>query len=210
MEHWQPVGTVYGCLLNFQRECDLWAPRMAQDPHKGPPRAPVLYVKSANTFNPSGTLMLQDGVKEVDIGATLGLVMGDHGTPHSVVLLNDWSVPHDSYYRPPVKFRCRDGYLGCGSPPVPWAHLNLASLSITVQLNGQRVQTVRLSELVRPVERLLADVGEFMSLQAGDVLMLGTDVLANGQRPRAREGDTVCLSAPGFAPWVQTVQKEAA
>jgi 5-oxopent-3-ene-1,2,5-tricarboxylate decarboxylase/2-hydroxyhepta-2,4-diene-1,7-dioate isomerase len=42
---------------------------MAQDPHKGPPKAPVLYVKSANTFNPSGTLMLQDGVHEVDIGA---------------------------------------------------------------------------------------------------------------------------------------------
>jgi 5-oxopent-3-ene-1,2,5-tricarboxylate decarboxylase/2-hydroxyhepta-2,4-diene-1,7-dioate isomerase len=63
---------------------------------------------------------------------------------------------------------------------------------------------------VRPVERLLADVGAFMSLQAGDVLMLGTDVLANGQRPRAHAGDTVCLSAPGFAPWVQTVQKEAA
>jgi 5-oxopent-3-ene-1,2,5-tricarboxylate decarboxylase/2-hydroxyhepta-2,4-diene-1,7-dioate isomerase len=87
--------------------------------------------------------------------------------------------------------------------------LDLASLSITVQLNGQRVQTVHQSELVRPVARLLVDVAEFMSLQAGDVLMVGTDVLANGQRPRARAGDTVCLSAPGFAPWVQTVQGEA-
>ncbi len=210
MKHWQPVGTVYGCLLNFQREWDLWTPRMAQDPHKGPPRAPVLYVKSANTFNPSGTLMLQDGVKEVDIGATIGLVMGAQGTPHSAVLLNDWSVPHDSYYRPPVKFRCRDGYLGCGSPPVPWSKLDLASLSITVQINGQRVQTVRLSELVRSVDQLLADVAEFMTLQAGDVLMLGTDVLESGQRPRARAGDTVCLMVPGFAPWVQTVQAEAA
>ena len=210
MKHWQPAGTVYGCLLNFQREWDLWGPRMSQDPHKGPPKAPVLYIKSANTFNPSGTLMLQDGVQEVDIGATLGLVMGAHGTPHSAVLLNDWSVPHDSYYRPPVKFRCRDGYLGCGSPPVPWATLNTSGLSITVQLNGQRVQTVQLSELVRPVARLLADVAEFMSLQAGDVLMLGTDVLANGQRPRARAGDTVCLTVPGFAPWVQTVQGESA
>jgi 5-oxopent-3-ene-1,2,5-tricarboxylate decarboxylase/2-hydroxyhepta-2,4-diene-1,7-dioate isomerase len=209
MKHWQPAGTVYGCLLNFQREWDLWTPRMAQDPHKGPPKAPVLYVKSANTFNPSGTLMLQDGVKEVDIGATLGLVMGAYGAPHSAVLLNDWSVPHDSYYRPPVKFRCRDGYLGCGSPPVPLPTLDLALLSITVQVNGQRVQTVRLSELVRPVEQLLAGVTEFMTLQASDVLMLGTDVLANGQRPRARAGDTVCLTAPGFTPWVQTVQGEA-
>jgi 5-oxopent-3-ene-1,2,5-tricarboxylate decarboxylase/2-hydroxyhepta-2,4-diene-1,7-dioate isomerase len=210
MKHWQPAGTVYGCLLNFQREWDLWAPRMAQEPHKGPPKAPVLYVKSANTFNPSGTLVLQDGVQEVDIGATLGLVMGADGTPDSVVLLNDWSVPHESYYRPPVKFRCRDGYLGCGSPPVSWAAVAMESMSITVQLNGQRVQTVQLLGLVRPVARLLADVAEFMTLQAGDVLMLGTDVLANGQRPRARVGDTVCLTAPGFTPWVQTVQGEAA
>ena len=210
MKPWQPTGTVYGCLLNFQREWDLWAPRMGQDPYKGPPRAPVLYVKSANTFNPSGTLLLQDGVHEVDVGATLGLVMGGHGAPDSVVLLNDWSVPHDVYYRPPVKLRCRDGFLGCGPSPLPWSHLDLRSLSITVELNGQPVQTVPLSELVRPVERLLADVSEFMSLQAGDVLMLGTDVLANGQRPRARAGDTVGLRAPGFAPMVQTVQKEDA
>jgi 5-oxopent-3-ene-1,2,5-tricarboxylate decarboxylase/2-hydroxyhepta-2,4-diene-1,7-dioate isomerase len=210
MKQWQPAGTVYGCLLNFQREWDLWVPRMAQDPHKGPPKAPVLYVKSANTFNPSGTLTLQDGVQEVDIGATLGLVMGAHGTPDGVVLLNDWSVPHESYYRPPVKFRCRDGFLGCGSPAVPWTTLDIAGLSITVQLNGQHVQTVQLSELVRPVARLLADVAEFMSLQTGDVLMLGTDVLANGQRPRARAGDTVCLTVPGFAPLTQTVQGEAA
>jgi 5-oxopent-3-ene-1,2,5-tricarboxylate decarboxylase/2-hydroxyhepta-2,4-diene-1,7-dioate isomerase len=209
MKHWQPAGTVYGCLLNFQREWDVWAPRMNQDPHKAPPRAPVLYIKSANTFNPSPHLVLQDGVTELEIGATLGLVMGAQGTPEQLVLLNDWSQAHDSYYRPPVKFRCRDGYLGCGSPPVLWTGQDMGAVRITVQVNGQGVQTVDLSTLVRPVEQLLADVAAFMTLQAGDVLMLGTDVLASGQRPRARAGDTVCLSAPGFAPWVQTVQGEA-
>ncbi len=75
MNHWQPQGTVYGTLLNFRREWDLWAPRMTQDPHKAAPQAPVLYVKSANTFNPGKVLVLQDGVNEVDIGACWGLVM---------------------------------------------------------------------------------------------------------------------------------------
>ena len=74
---WQPRGTVYGALLNFQREWNLWAPRMSEDPHKGAPKAPVLYVKPANTFSPAGqSLRLQDGVTEVDIGATMGLVIG--------------------------------------------------------------------------------------------------------------------------------------
>ena len=77
MNPWMPQGTVYGTLLNFRREWDFWAPRMTQDPHKAPPKAPVLYVKSANTFAPAGQdLLLQDGVQEVDIGATLGLLIG--------------------------------------------------------------------------------------------------------------------------------------
>ena len=46
MSPWTPQGTVYGTLLNFRREWDLWSPRMTQDPHKAPPKAPVLYVKT--------------------------------------------------------------------------------------------------------------------------------------------------------------------
>lgn len=50
---WMPAGTVYGTLLNFQREHALWAPRMHEAPYKAPPKAPVLYVKTANTFTPT-------------------------------------------------------------------------------------------------------------------------------------------------------------
>lgn len=201
---WLPQGTVYGTLLNFRREWDVWAPRMAQDPYKAAPQAPVLYVKSANTFNPDAVLVLQDGITEVDIGATLGLVMGADGQPEHAVLLNDWSVPHTSYYRPPVKFRCRDGYLGVGARR-PWAEVDLAGLGLQVVCNGTCVQRVDFAQLMRPVAQLLADVAEFMTLQAGDVLMLGTDCLDGGLRPRARAGDTVTLEAVGFAPLSQTV-----
>jgi 5-oxopent-3-ene-1,2,5-tricarboxylate decarboxylase/2-hydroxyhepta-2,4-diene-1,7-dioate isomerase len=201
---WQPQCTVYGPLLNFRREWDLWAPRMTQDPYKAAPQAPVLYVKSANTFNASGELVLQDGITEVDIGATLGLVMGADGQTESVVLLNDWAVPHASYYRPPVKFRCRDGYLGLGTLR-PWADLDVNELRLRVTLNGAVVQTVDFSQLKRNLAQLLVDVAEFMSLQAGDVLMLGTDCLEDGTRPRARAGDTVRIEAAGFAPLSQTL-----
>ena len=199
---WQPQGTVYGSLLNFRSEWALWAPRMTADPYKAPPQAPVLYVKSANTFNPAGhDLLLQDGVTEVDIGATLGLVMGPQNLVEAVGLLCDWSVPHTSYYRPPVKFRCRDGYLGLPESPTACDRLSdWASLSIEVRCNGEPVQTLSLRDLRRPIETLLADVAEFMTLQPGDVLMVGTDCLSDGNRPRARAGDTVDLSAPGLCP----------
>lgn len=206
MTPWTPSGTVYGTLLNFRREWDMWSPRMAQDPHKAPPKAPVLYVKSANTFCPAGQdLLLQDGVNEVDIGATLGLVMGAQAQVVGAALLNDWSVPHTSYYRPPVKFRCRDGFLGLPQQITPGQVQDWATLQIAVRRNGELVQSVDLHQLMRDVPKLLADVGEFMTLQPGDVLMVGTDCLADGTRPCARAGDQVEISAHGFASVVTTV-----
>ena len=199
MTPWTPKGTVYGTLLNFRREWDLWAPRMTQDPHKAAPKAPVLYVKSANTFSPAGhDLLLQDGVTEVDIGATLGLVMGDDGQVAGAALLGDWSVPHASYFRPPVKFRCRDGFLALPERVTPGQLPDWASTQIVVHCNGTLVQTVLLSALMRDLPTLLGDVCEFMTLQPGDVLMVGTDCLSDGSRPRAKSGDRVEISAPGF------------
>ncbi len=210
MNAWSPKGTVYGTLLNFRREWDLWAPRMTQDPHKAPPKAPVLYVKSANTFCPAGQdLLLQDGVSEVDIGATLSLVIGAQAQVVGAALLNDWSVPHTSYYRPPVKFRCRGGFLGLPAQVTAGQVQDWAALQLEVRRNGERVQTVQLGDLMRNIPTLLADVGEFMTLQPGDVLMVGTDCLADGTRPRAKAGDRVEISASGFAPVVTTVRGAA-
>ena len=53
--------------------------------------------------------------------------------------------------------------------------------------------------MMRGIPQLLADVGEFMTLQPGDVLMVGTDCLLDGTRPRAKAGDRVEISAPGFS-----------
>ncbi len=203
---WQPTGTVYGTLLNFRREWDLWCPRMTQDPYKAGPQAPVLYVKTANTFSPAGQdLVLQDGVTEVDIGATLGLVIGTDGQVAGAALLDDWSVPHASYYRPPVKFRCRDGFLALPEQVTAGQVSDWAALQIAVHCNGDLVQTMDLRELVRGLPELLADVGEFMTLQPGDVLMVGTDCLADGTRPRAQAGDRVEISARGFTAVVTTL-----
>jgi 5-oxopent-3-ene-1,2,5-tricarboxylate decarboxylase/2-hydroxyhepta-2,4-diene-1,7-dioate isomerase len=205
---WQPEGTVYGTLLNFRREWDIRAPRMTEDPHKAAPKAPVLYVKSANTFNPAGhDLLLEDGIREVDVGGTLGLVIGDDGQVAAGALLCDWSVPHMSYYRPPIKFRCRDGYLALPLQTTACQNLSdWSSLEIEVRLNDAVVQRVRLSSMVRDLQALLTDVGEFMSLQPGDVLMVGTDCLPDGSRPKARPGDRIMISAPGFVSLQQTVR----
>ena len=229
-----PDGTVYGTLLNFKHELALWASRAAEPPYKARPQAPALFIKTANTFSPNGAaIALPVSVPEVEIGASIGLVIGDsegfrplpsvdrppHAMnneasvklPHGVgcVLLNDLSIPHDSYYRPPVKFKCLDGFLGIGPRCVPLAEVgDINALTLEVRINGELRQTVEFSGLVRHAAALLAEVNAFMTLQPCDILMLGSDCLADGTRPRARVGDRIEISAPGFAPLVNTLVRE--
>ena len=193
-----PEGTVYGTLLNFGRERDQWAAQMGAVPYKAPPKAPVLYVKTANTFSASGKAVpVPPQVPQVEIGASLGMVMGASGQPEGFVLLNDFSVPHSSFFRPPVKFKCLDGFLGVGSQAVEAALLrDPASVQLEVRVNGALVQTVDFAGLVRNAANLLADVTDFMALTQGDVLMLGCDSLPGGGRPMARVGDRVGISSP--------------
>jgi 5-oxopent-3-ene-1,2,5-tricarboxylate decarboxylase / 2-hydroxyhepta-2,4-diene-1,7-dioate isomerase len=199
-----PGGTVYGTLLNFRREHALWAPRMHEAPYKAPPNAPVLYIKTANTFTRSGhAISLAPGVTEVEVAASLGLVAGEGGVVAGAVLLNDVAVPHESYYRPPVKFRCVDGFLGVGDAVRPVASLDeLSSLVLELRVDGVMRQRTALADLIRDAATLWADVNAFQSMRPGDVLMVGTDCLEDGTRPRVKVGDAVEITATGFSPLV--------
>ena len=227
---WLPRGTVYGTLLNFRRECALWAPKMVEPPYLAAPRAPVLYVKTANTFAPAGAAVSVTG--EAQLGATLGLVIGGFESNEALagasqaqgainheadaltrvagcVLIDDLSLPHASYYRPAIRWRNRDGFLVCAPAVTPAHEVDLKTLTIEARVNGVRVQTVDLSTLVRDAASLLSDVSAFMTLQPGDVLLLGTDCLPDGTRPHAKAGDHVEISAPGLTALVHTLAREA-
>ncbi|MDI3384369.1 fumarylacetoacetate hydrolase family protein [Xenophilus aerolatus] len=204
MSYW-PTGTVYGVLLNFRAEVEALAPQMDQPPYKAPPKAPVLYVKTANTWTPSGAAVpVPAHVPEVEVGATVGMVMGERGTVAGHVLMNDFSVPHASFFRPPVKFKCLDGFLGIGGALRTGG--DPAGFVVEVRIDGELRHTADFSHLVRPAARLLADVGEFMTLRAGDVLLLG----CNAGRPLAKVGQRIEVSAAGFEPLFNTLAKEAA
>ncbi|MBN8758487.1 MULTISPECIES: fumarylacetoacetate hydrolase family protein [unclassified Variovorax] len=196
-----PRGTVYGTLLNFRREVDAWQPRMDKTPYNAAPKAPVLYVKPANTWTPSGgAIAVPARVPEVEIGATVAAVVGEDGEVAGYVLVNDLSIPHESFYRPPVKFKCLDGFFGLASGLRSAAEAGEPSqFRLTVKTNGAVVQTIDFAEMVRPAARLLADIGEFMTLRDGDWLLLGLDITADGRRPRAQVGDRIEISSPGFA-----------
>ncbi|RZL87055.1 MAG: fumarylacetoacetate hydrolase [Variovorax sp.] len=201
-----PAGTVYGVLLNFRAEFAALAPQMNQPPYQAPPKAPVLYVKTANTWSPHGSaIAVPAHVPDVEVGATIGMVIGADSDVEGFVLMNDLSIPHASFFRPPVKYKCLDGFLGLG-PAMRDAQevADPAEFRLEVRINGELRQSVDFSQMVRSASQLLAEVGEFMTLAHGDVMMLGCDA----GRPLARAGDRIEISAPGFEMLVNTLLGE--
>ncbi len=197
-----PVGTVYGCLLNHRAALTALGDAVCQPPYKAPPKAPVLYIKPRNCHIGHGApIIVPPGIEALEIGATLGLVIGrtacrvSEADAMSVVagytVCNDVSVPHALYYRPSLRFKCRDSFLPMGPSIVAARHVaHPDGLDVAVSVDGQCVQRASTSGMQRACARLLADVSEFMTLSPGDVLMLGVPHGA----PQARAGQTVSIT----------------
>lgn len=223
MTHPPPSGTVYGVLMNCDSEWRALGAAMAGAPYKGEPRAPVLYIKPANTFSADGDrVVLPTGCDSAEAWASIGLVLGRalHGAAEDEALaavagarlVIDWTLPHPdplaSFYRPPVRLKAWDGALGLGSAQQPLAALALPlqALRITLHVDGQH-HALGFDALRRPPARLLAEVSQFMRLDAGDMLLIGAPL----PRPRVQAGQTLQATAEGLGDLTQTlVRGEAA
>jgi len=102
----------------------------------------------------------------------------------------DLSVPKADLYRPPVVEKCWDHSLPIG----PWIVdrnnvLNPGRLALRTIVNGRLVHSRTLDDLVRPILKLITDVTEFMSLHAGDVLLVGYPLNV----PTAGAGDAIAV-----------------
>jgi len=198
-------GNVYGVLLNQRGALAALGAAASQPPYKAPPKAPVLYIKPRNTLNgPGGAVAVPADAPELEVGATLGVVIGrtacrvaaaealDYVAGYTIV--DDVSVPHASFFRPSVRLKARDGF--CCIGPEVVARTRIAdpdALDIRVYVDGKLVQSGGTRELVRPVRQLIADVTDFMTLAPGDLLLVGVPPGA----PRVRAGQGVAIEIDG-------------
>lgn len=192
-------GRVYGTLLNYKGALAELGEAMHQPPYHQPPIAPVLYIKPQNTLIGHGQpIPMPEDASELEVGAALGVVIGRRATRVSeeealhfvtgYTVVNDVSIPQDSFHRPPVMQKDRDGFCPLG----PWviqryAVANPDALEVRVFINGELRQQNSTQNLIRPVARLIADVTEFMTLDEGDVLLAGVPEGA----PLAKVGDRI-------------------
>lgn len=197
--------TVYGVLLNDTATLQRLDAELHRPPYLQPPRAPVLYVKPRNTFAAEGDVVgVPTDPGEVRVNATLGLVIGRRATrvraadaaAHvaGLVIASDLALPHENLHRPAIRQRCRDGFLPLGAVvPVPRS-FDITRVSVRSFVNDGLAHERGFSAMVRSPDRLLQDVTEFMTLDPGDILLLGdADTSAV-----ARAGDRVRIEADGL------------
>jgi len=192
-------GTVIGTLLNDRSALAALGEAVNAAPYEAPPRSVVLYIKPQNTWTACGApVAVPANLKQVEIGATLGIVIGATtcrvDEAHALdfiagyTIVNDISEPHASVLRPAIRQRCRDGFCAIGPWIIARQEVDIPdALEMRVFINSELRATSSTANCVRPVAKLIADVSEFMTLSAGDVLLTGT--AAN--LPVARAGDRV-------------------
>ncbi|MEN2768623.1 fumarylacetoacetate hydrolase family protein [Ornithinibacillus xuwenensis] len=198
---WQSpiIGTVYGTLFNFREQLEAFRTEFDKAPYQKPPQRPILYIKPRNTLNAHlKEVAIPNGIEAVEVNATLGIVIGktavkvkEQDAFHYVqgyTIVNDVSVPHQTFYRPAIKQKARDGFCPIG----PWVVLkdeipNPDNLMIWTFKNDELIQVNSTKELVRSIPRLIQDVSEFMTLASGDVLLVGVPYNPSLASP----GDTI-------------------
>lgn len=191
-------NTVYGAALNFQSTLNALGGAL--------PKAPVLYIKPANTWlGNTDPIPLPAGIAAVQAGVTLAALIGRDmyrvapaaalSYVEGFTVVNDVTVPHSDYFRPVIQNRCRDGFCPIGSELVgPKQIPALESLELRAWVNGQLVCVESMRGLVRPVATLLADVSALFTLAAGDIVLIG----AAPGAPLVRAGDRVAVGIEGI------------
>ena len=202
----QLSGTVVAALLNHRLQLDALGDAVNLPPHKAPPQAPVLALRPHNALAGDGaTVMLPADAEAVQLGASLGIVIGRPACRVPVgqalqwvagyTLVNDLRLPHASHYRPAVRFMARDGFCVIGPAVVPASAIaDPDALAVQIEVDGRLAQVTDTAGRLRGVAQLIADVSDFMTLQPGDLLLLG----ASAGAPLVRPGQQVSLHIAGL------------
>jgi len=216
--HDAATGTLFGVALNYQGLLKQHLEAFGQPPYQKAPIKPVLFIKTPNTRNDHNGEVTHPGQGErLQPGPALGVVIGktasrvnaaqalEHVAGYTIV--NEFSQPEDSYYRPAVKAKCRDGFCPVGPELVPLSQLAHAeNLAITLYVNGEIRQQNNTANFVRDVAHLIAEITEFMTLHAGDVLITGTPE----GRVDVQPGDRVEVEITGLGRLANTVVAQPA
>ncbi|MEB5750860.1 4-hydroxyphenylacetate degradation bifunctional isomerase/decarboxylase [Leclercia adecarboxylata] len=204
-------STVFAVALNHRSQVDAWRDAFNQPPYNTPPKTAVWFIKPRNTLIRAGDAIPHPEGEQVLSGATVALIVGKTASKVSpedaadyiagYALANEVSLPEESFYRPAIKAKCRDGFCPLGELA---AVDNVDNLNIITEINGREADHWNTADLQRNAAELLSALSEFATLNPGDAILLGTP----HSRVPLQPGDRVRILAEGFPPLENPVVDE--
>lgn len=153
------------------------------------PEAPLFLIKPANTYRPSGaTVTVPEASGRALYEGELGIVIGKTGRDLSedgagahvfgFTCINDVTsaaiLKADASFTQWTRAKGLDGFGPFG--PVIATGLDPAALTVRTLVNGRERQNFPISDMLIPVNRLVALLSQGMTLEPGDVIACGTSV----------------------------------
>ncbi|WP_433909715.1 fumarylacetoacetate hydrolase family protein [Sphingomonas yabuuchiae] len=187
------------------------------------PTEPMMFMKALSSLSgPNDDVMLPKGSTHGDWEVELGVVIGktcryvdraealDHVAGY--VLVNDVSERFNQKQRGTQWSKGKGHDTFC--PTGPWLVTpdevgDPQNLDMSLDVNGERMQTGNTKTMIFPVDELIAYVSEYITLEPGDLLITGTPPgVGEGKKPEAiylKAGDTMALSIEKLGTQSQSV-----
>ena len=175
------------------------------------PTEPIMFMKAPSSIcGPNDDVEIVAGSKKLDWEVELGIVIGKEAKHISenqsqehilgYCLVNDvsereWQIEKLGQW---VKGKSHDTYGPIGPYLVTKDEVkDVNNLNMTLDVNGERMQTGNTSTMIFNVDIIVSYVSKFMSLQAGDIITTGTPPgVGMGKKPQVflKAGDKMKLS----------------
>ncbi|MFW1754708.1 fumarylacetoacetate hydrolase family protein [Acinetobacter wanghuae] len=207
-------GNVFGIALNYKCLYEKLQTSFNEKPYVNEPKKPVLFIKTPNTRNVSGQPVVKQKLAILQPGPSLGIVIGKSTTRVSkseaaahiagYVVVNEWSLPEESYYRPAIKAKCQDGFCVVGTPVAADQVTDLNNLALRVFVNGELKQEGSTANWIRTPEQIIEEISEYMPLNEGDIILTGTPY----GRVAVEADDEVRIEIDQLGSVTNTVQEE--
>jgi len=207
-------GNVFGIALNYKDLYEKLQTQFNEKPYVNEPKKPVLFIKTPNTRNQSGNHVIKQKDDILQAGPSLGIVIGKSTSRVSksealqhiagYVVVNELSLPEESYYRPAIKAKCQDGFCVIGTPVAKDQVQNINQLDLRVFINGELKQQGTTANWIRTPEQIIEEISEYMPLNEGDIILTGTPY----GRVDLQAGDEVRIEIDQLGSVTNTVQEE--
>ncbi|HFP7025402.1 TPA: fumarylacetoacetate hydrolase family protein [Acinetobacter baumannii] len=207
-------GNIFGIALNYKCLYEKLKAQFNEKPYVTEPKKPVLFIKTPNTRNASGHPIVKKKGEILQAGPAVGVVIGkstirvskSDAAAHiaGYVVVNELSLPEESYYRPAIKAKCQDGFCVLGTPVATSEVTDLSNLGLKVFVNGELKQEGTTANWIRTPEQIIEEISEYMPLNEGDIILTGTPY----GRVDLQAGDEVRIEIDQLGSVTNTIQEE--